>query len=213
MNLIQYLQFGGPGSGCNPAAGHCGRLPTETEEYQKLYTRQVGHEKESLESEEDVKNLTEQLKAYVQRYQHQKYGTMVAPKGTTRGVPVSLPETDQDAKISPYVHHTYTSLKTTGKSWTGNPSIAKGYFQEFASRMNPKEGEATAVYHAPGAAVVIYRTFKSLGAPADRLYLREVNHDPDGYITRTRTRVFTQVKAGLRALNNRYGITNPWGKK
>lgn len=25
MNLIQYMEFGGPGSGCNPAVGKCGR--------------------------------------------------------------------------------------------------------------------------------------------------------------------------------------------
>lgn len=211
MQLSGYINLHAYGThqGAEKAWDTRGRKPKPPQRGKKGYRFVPPPVTGPVRTQEDLEREMENVRNWIHQSRYSK--TSPVETRTPAGSHAVEPMTDPVQDITgPYSRYKYTQLKTTGKSWTGHPHSAKGYFFQRAIRMDPHTAESSAVYGGPNASVIVHRTFKTLGAPHDRIWVREIEHDPDGWIIRTRTRKFTQIPAALRSLKNRYNIDNPW---
>lgn len=118
MNLAATIELhaGGPGSGCNPEAGRCGRLPGKHDNSENF--------DQAIRNTPGAELTPEGLKLDITRYQRPEQGGMQS----VRNAVFFLPE-----RKSPYQHHYTTGKNGYGGDWRvegtavyKNPLVVKG---------------------------------------------------------------------------------------
>ena len=187
MTLATMLEItaGGAGSGCH--GPNCGRPATGIK-----YTLVA-----------PVPGVSDIHAPFSTRYTVSKYAKRAATSDT--------PLVPSDKGVATYQQNTATMMKTTGKKWMTLPHTFKGYFNQASQVTSLPQNAHVTVLQGPGkknggTAVTVTRYMKLLGAPLDRLHVKEQDTDEDGSIFRTRARNFVQVGAGLKQINDRYGV-------
>lgn len=192
MNLAATLEmfFGGPGSGCR--GPNCGRKPSLSV---KLPWRPGSQFSESKY------NLYDAVK-------HREYKGYFGHVEQTRGMPAQVPH--EQPKSAQYQKGLPTTVKTTGTKWMEREHPFKNYFHTTSKGVNLLTNSHTTLLEGPGkeggTVVSVTHQSKTLGAPVDRLRVKEHDTDEYGNVWRTRSREYVRVQDGLNQVKARYGV-------
>ncbi len=217
MKLTAFLdiQAGGPGSGCNPVVGVCGRPPgsgngTKT----KVGGKFSKQEKSYMKSKGMIRDLSKKPKKFV------------GSKLTSRSILNTTVKTMQIPGQKGKVTYNYTELRPTGKNQEGKgtrrwssappdkPHSDIGRFHESMKVHVPEENRRFFAYESlnsqEGHGTSVFINKENTSANSSRVMMQEVSRDRHHEITSTKSLEFKSGKQAKSFIKFRYGVDIKW---